>query len=196
VPIVFVFAADPVGSGFIESMSRPGGNATGFMLFQFSLNAKWLQLLKELVPSLSRAAVLRDPAVSAGIGQFAVIQSVADSVGVEVSPINPRDVGEIARSIAALARAGDGGLIVTATALANVHSDLILTLAAQYKLPAIYYERSFVERGGLMSYGANLSNQYRLAAGYVDRILKGEKPANMPAQAPTKYVCVRIFRPV
>ena len=190
VPIVFVFAADPVGSGFIDSMSRPGGNATGFMLFSFSLNAQWLQLLKEVAPSISRAAVLRDPVVSAGVGQFAVIQSVADSIGVEVSPINPRDAGEIERGIVALARAGGGGLIVTATALANVHRDLIVGLAARHRLPSIFYERSFVERGGLISYGTKLVDQYRLAAGYVDRILRGEKPANMPAQAPTKYELV------
>jgi putative ABC transport system substrate-binding protein len=190
VPIVFIFASDPVGSGFIDSMSRPGGNATGFMLFSFSLNAKWLQILKEVAPSISRAAVLRDPAGSAGVGQFAVIQSVADSAGVEVSPINPRSAGEIERGIAAFARAGGGGLIITATALANVHRDLIVELAARHKLPAIYYERSFVDRGGLVSYGTNLLDQYRLAAGYVDRILKGEKPAAMPVQAPTKYELV------
>jgi ABC-type uncharacterized transport system substrate-binding protein len=190
VPIVFVFAADPVGSGFIESMSRPGGNATGFILFHFSINAKWLQLLKEAAPFISRAAVLRDPAVSSGVGQFAVIQSVADSIGVEAIPVDPSNAGEIERGITALARAGGGGLIVTATALANVHRDLIVALAARHRLPAIYYERSFVERGGLISYGANLGDQYRLAAGYVDRILKGEKPSNMPAQAPTKYELV------
>jgi putative ABC transport system substrate-binding protein len=186
-PIVFVFAADPVGSGFIESMSRPGGNATGFMLFSFSLNAKWLQILKEVAPSILRAEVLRDPVVSAGVGQFAVIQSVADSAGVEVIPINPHHAGEIERGIAALARAGGGGLIITATALANVHRDLIVALAARHRLPSIYFERSFVQRGGLISNGTKLVDQYRLAAGYVDRILKGEKPANMPAQAPTKY---------
>jgi putative ABC transport system substrate-binding protein len=190
VPIVFVFAADPVGSGFIDSMSRPGGNATGFMLFSFSLNAKWLHILKEAAPAISRAAVLRDPVGSAGVGQFAVIQSVADLAGVEVSPINPHSAGEIERAVAAFVRAGGGGLIVTATALANVHRDLIVGLAARHKLPAIYYERSFVERGGLISYGTNLIDQFRLAAGYVDRILKGEKPAAMPVQAPTKYELV------
>jgi putative ABC transport system substrate-binding protein len=160
------------------------------MLFSFSLNAKWLQILKEVGPAMSRAAVLRDPVGSAGVGQFAVIQSVADSSGVEVTPINPHSAGEIERGIAAFARAGAGGLIVTATALANVHRDLIVGLAARHKLPAIYYERSFVERGGLISYGTNLLEQYRLAAGYVDRVLKGEKPAAMPVQAPTKYELV------
>ena len=187
VPIVFVFTTDPVGSGFVDSLSRPGGNATGFMAFEFSLNAKWLELLKEIAPGVTRAAVLRDAAIPSGIGQFAVIQSVAPSVGVEVSPINLRDVGEIERAVTAFARAANGGLIVAASALATVHRDLIITLAARHKLPAVYFNRVFVTDGGLISYGADFNDQYRKAAGYVDRILKGEKPADMPVQAPTKY---------
>jgi len=187
VPIVFVFTTDPVGSGFVDSLSRPGGNATGFMAFEFSLNAKWLELLKEIAPGVTRAAVLRDAAIPSGIGQFAVIQSVAPSVGVEVSPINLRDAGEIERAVTAFARAANGGLIVAASALATVHRDLIITLAARHKLPAVYFNRVFVTDGGLISYGADFNDQYRKAAGYVDRILKGEKPADMPVQAPTKY---------
>jgi putative ABC transport system substrate-binding protein len=187
VPVVFAFSADPVGSGYVDSLSRPGGNATGFMLFEFSLNAKWLELLKEIAPGVTRAAVLRDAASTAGVGQFAVIQSVAPSVGVEVSPINLRDAGEIERGVTAFVRLGNGGLIVTASAVANVHRDLIVTLAARHRLPAVYSGRLFVTRGGLVSYGADLDDQYRRAAGYVDRILKGEKPADLPVQAPTKY---------
>ena len=190
VPIVFVFTTDPVGSGFVDSLSRPGGNATGFMAFEFSLNAKWLELLKEIAPGVTRAAVLRDAAIPSGIGQFAVIQSVAPSVGVEVSPINLRDAGEIERAVTAFARAANGGLIVAASAVAAVHRDLIITLAARHKLPAVYFNRVFVTDGGLISYGADFNDQYRKAAGYVDRILKGEKPADMPVQAPTKYELV------
>jgi ABC-type uncharacterized transport system substrate-binding protein len=190
VPIVFVFTTDPVGSGFVDSLSRPGGNATGFMAFEFSLNAKWLELLKEIAPGVTRAAVLRDAAIPSGIGQFAVIQSVAPSVGVEVSPINLRDAGEIERAVTAFARAANGGLIVAASALATVHRDLIITLAARHKLPAVYFNRVFVTDGGLISYGADFNDQYRKAAGYVDRILKGKKPADMPVQAPTKYELV------
>ena len=190
VPIVFVFTTDPVGSGFVDSLSRPGGNATGFMAFEFSLNAKWLELLKEIAPGVTRAAVLRDAAIPSGIGQFAVIQSVAPSVGVEVSPINLRDADEIERAVTAFARAANGGLIVAASALATVHRDLIITLAARHKLPAVYFNRVFVTDGGLISYGADFNDQYRKAAGYVDRILKGEKPADMPVQAPTKYELV------
>ena len=187
VPIVFVFTTDPVGSGFVDSLARPGRNATGFMQFEFSLNAKWLELLKEIAPGVTRAAVLRDAAIPSGIGQFAVIQSVAPSVGVEVSPINLRDAGEIERGVEAFARGANGGLIVAASALATVHRDLIITLAARHKLPAVYFNRLFVADGGLISYGADFNDQYRRAAGYVDRILKGEKPADMPVQAPTKY---------
>ena len=190
VPIVFVFTTDPVGSGLVDSLSRPGGNATGFMLFEFSLNAKWLALLKEIAPGVRRAAVLRDAAIPSGTGQFAVIQSVAPSVGVEVSPINIGDAGEIERAVTAFARAANGGLIVAASALATVHRDLIITLAARHKLPAVYFNHVFVKDGGLISYGADFNDQYRKGAGYVDRILKGEKPADMPVQAPTKYELV------
>jgi putative tryptophan/tyrosine transport system substrate-binding protein len=190
VPIVFVIAIDPVGSGIVDSLSRPGGNATGFMQFDYSLTAKWLELLKQIAPGVTRAAVLRDAAVAAGIGQFAVIQSVAPSVGVEVSPINGRDASEIERAIAAFARTSNGGLIVTASALAGVHRDLLITLAACHKLPAVYSNRVAVTAGGLISYGADLVDQYRRAAGYVDRILKGEKPADLPVQAPTRYELV------
>lgn len=187
IPIVFVTVPDPVGSGFVESLSRPGGNATGFMQFEYSLSGKWLQLLKELEPGLTRVAVLRDAAVPAGIGQFAVIQSVAPALGVEVIPVNLRDAAEIERAVTTFARTTNSGLVVTARALALVHRDLIVTLAARYKLPAIYFVRDFVDGGGLISYAADFSTQFRAAAGYVDRILKGEKPANMPVQAPTKY---------
>jgi len=190
VPIAFVIVIDPVGSGIVDSLSQPGGNATGFMQFEYSLTAKWLELLKQIAPSVTRAAVLRDSTVAAGIGQFAVIQSVAPSVGVEVSPINGRDAPEIERAIAAFARVSNGGLIVTASALAGVHRDLLITLAARHKLPAVYSNRLFVAAGGLISYGADLVDQYRRAAGYVDRILKGEKPADLPVQAPTKYELV------
>ena len=190
VPIVFAIVLDPVGSGFVDSLSRPGGNATGFMQFEYSLTAKWLELLKQVAPGVTRAAVLRDSTVAAGIGQFAVIQSVAPSVGVEVSPINGRDASEIERAIEAFARTPNGGLIVTSSALAGVYRDLIIALAARHKLPAVYSNRASVTGGGLISYGADLVDQYRRAAGYVDRILKGEKPANLPVQAPTKYELV------
>jgi ABC-type uncharacterized transport system substrate-binding protein len=190
VPIVFAFAADPVGSGFVESLSRPGGNATGFLLFEYDLSAKWLELLKEIAPSVARAAVLRDPTAIGGIGQFAVIQSVARSVGVEVSPLNLRDAGEIERAVTTFARSGNSGLIVTASALASVQRNQIVELAARHRLPAVYFERLFVAGGGLISYGADLADQYQRAAGYVDRILKGERPADLPVQAPTKYELV------
>ena len=187
VPIVFVIVPDPVGAGFVEGLSRPGGNATGFMMFEYNLSGKWLELLKEITPGVTRAAVLRDPAITAGIGQFAVIQSVAPSVGVDVSPISVREVAEIERGIAAFARSPNGGMLVTASALAAVHRDLIITLAARYKLPAVYVQRHFVASGGLISYRPDFIDQYRRAADYVDRILKGEKPADLPVQAPTKY---------
>ena len=190
VPIVFVIAADPVGSGFVDSLSRPGGNATGFMQFEYSLAGKWLELLKQIAPGVTRAAVLRDPATTSGVGQFAVIQSVASSVGIEVSPVNVRDAGEVERAVKAFARSSNVGLIVTASPLTGSHRDLVITLAAQHKLPAVYNNRSFVDAGGLVSYGADLIDQYRQAAGYVDRILKGEKPADLPVQAPTKYELV------
>jgi len=190
VPIVFVLVPDPVGSGFVHSLSQPGGNATGFMMFEYNLCGKWPELLKEIAPGVTRAAVLRDPAIVAGIGQFAVIQSVAPSVGVEVIPINLGDAAEIKREVAAFAQSANGGLISTASALSAVHRDLIIALAAQYKLPAVYQDRNYVTAGGLISYGPNFLDQFRRAASYVDRILKGERPADLPVQAPTKYELV------
>ena len=187
VPIVFPFAADPVGSGLIERLSQPGGNATGFLLFEYDLSAKWLELLKEIAPGVTRAVVLRDPTAITGIGQFAVIQSVARSVGVEVSPLNLRDAGEIERAITAFARSSNGGLIVAASALATIQRNLIIGLAARHRLPAVYFERLFVDSGGLISYGADLGDQYRRAAGYVDRILEGRE-AGRPAGAGTDQV--------
>jgi putative tryptophan/tyrosine transport system substrate-binding protein len=190
VPIVFVNVADPVGAGFVNSLSRPGGNATGFMQFEYSLSAKWLELLKQIAPGVTRAAVLRDAALTSGTGQFAVIQSVASSVGVEVSPVNVHDTGEIERAVAAFARSPNGGLVVTSSALVVRHRELIIGLAAKHKLPAVYYRRLFVDDGGLLSYGYDLLDQFRRAAGYVDRILRGDKPADLPVQAPTKYELV------
>jgi ABC-type uncharacterized transport system substrate-binding protein len=187
VPIVFVHVPDPVGAGFVDSLARPGGNATGFTQFEYSTAGKWLELLKEIAPSVTRAAVLRDPAINAGIGQWSAIQSAATSLGVEVSPVNVRDDGEIKRAIMAFARDAKGGLIVTGSALAQVHRNLIISLAAQHKLPAVYFDRIFVIAGGLISYGPELYDMYRRAAGYVDRILKGEKPADLPVQASSKY---------
>ena len=187
IPIVFVILPDPVGSGYVKSLSRPGGNATGFMMFEYSLCGKWLELLKEAAPRVTHAAVLRDPAFAAGIGQFAVIQSVAPSVGIEVSPIDLREAAEIEPAIADFAQSSNGGLVVAASAIAATHSDLIIAAATRYKLPAIYAQRPFVAAGGLMSYGPNFADQYRRAASYVDRILKGEKPADLPVQAPNKY---------
>jgi putative ABC transport system substrate-binding protein len=187
VPIVFAIVPDPVGSGYVDSLAQPGGNATGFMQFEYGLSGKWLELLKEIAPGLKRAIVLWDPAITAGIGQFAIIQSVATSTGIDVRPVNLRAAGEIERAITAFARIPNGGLVVTASALSVVHRDLIVTLAARHKLPAVYYERFFVAGGGLISYGADFIEQHRRAAGYVDRILKGEKPADLPVQAPTKY---------
>ena len=190
VPVVFTVVIDPVGAGFVDSLSRPGGNVTGFMMFEYSFVAKWLELLKEIAPSVTRAAVLRDPTIPAGIGQFAVIQSVAPSLGIEVNAINVHDPGEIERAITAFARTGNGGLIVTANPGTVIHRDLIITLAARHKLPAVYNGRQFVADGGLISYGPNLVDQTRQAAVYVDRILKGEKPSNLPVQAPTRYELV------
>jgi putative tryptophan/tyrosine transport system substrate-binding protein len=190
VPIVFAIVPDPIGSGFLKSLSRPGGNATGFMMFEYSLCGKWPQLLKEIAPGVTRAAIIRDPTITAGIGQFAVIQSVAPSAGVEVSPIDIDATAGIERDVAAFAQAGNGGLIVTASALSAVHRDLIIRLAARYNLPAVYFERFYVAAGGLLSYGPNFLDQFRHAAGYVDRILKGAKPADLPVQAPTKYELV------
>jgi putative ABC transport system substrate-binding protein len=190
VPIVFVIVPDPVGAGIVDSLSRPGGNATGFMMFEYSLCGKWLELLKEIAPSVTRAAVLRDAAIAAGIGQFAVIQSVAPAVGMDVSPVGVRDATEIERAVTAFAQSANSGLILTAGPYAGVHRDLIIALAARYKLPAVYDSRSDVAAGGLISYGPNFAEQYRRAAGYADRILKGEKPADLPVQAPTKYELV------
>ena len=186
VPIVFGNLPDPVGAGLVNNLSRPGGNATGFTQFEYSLAGKWLEVLKEIAPRVTRAAVIRDR-LSQGIGQFGAIQSVAPSLGVEVSPINMHDVGEIERGITDFARRPNGGLVVTASALAVLHRDLIITLAARHKLPAVYYRRLYVTTGGLISYGPDWLDQYRRAAGYVDRILKGERPAELPVQAPTKY---------
>jgi putative ABC transport system substrate-binding protein len=188
VPIVFVNVIDPVGAGFVASLARPGGNATGFTLFEYSLSGKWLELFKEIAPNLTRIAILRDPAIAAGIGQFAVIQAMAPpSFGVELSPIDERDGGEIERDIAAFARAPNGGLIVTASQGAVTYRELIIALAARHSLPAVYPFRYFVTDGGLISYGPDTTEQYRRAASYVDRILKGEKAADLPVQAPTKY---------
>jgi putative ABC transport system substrate-binding protein len=190
IPIVFCNVADPVGSGFVESLSRPGGNATGFMQFEYSLSGKWPEVLKQVVPGVTRAAVLRDPAQVAGISQFAVIQAVAPSLGMEVIPINARDAPGIERAIAAFARVPNGGLIVTSGPLSAFHRGLIIKLAAEHKLPAVYYRRLFATGGGLISYGPDLTDQFRQAASYVDRILKGAKPADLPVQAPTKYELV------
>ena len=190
VPIVFNSVADPIGAGFVKSMARPGGNATGFIQFEYSLSAKWLETLKEIVPGLTRVAVLRDVALADGIGQFAVIQSVASSLRVEMSAIDMRDTGDIESDIADFARAGTGGLILTSSALAVVHRSLIITLAARHKLPAIFYRRAFVDAGGLISYGYDAVDQWRRSGDYVDRILKGEKPADLPVQAPPKYELV------
>jgi putative ABC transport system substrate-binding protein len=186
-PIVFVGVADPVGAGFVDTLARPGGNVTGFMIFEYSLSGKWLELLKQIAPQLTQAAVLRDPANPAGIAQFGAIQTAAQSLGVEVKPVSVRDAGEIERAVAAFARPANGGLIVTPSASVSAHHDLIISLAARQKLPAVYPFRSMVTSGGLISYGPDLVDQFRRAAGYVDRILKGEKPADLPVQAPTKY---------
>jgi len=190
VPIVFVIVPDPVGAGFVDSLARPGGNATGFLAYEYSLGAKWLELLKELAPRVRRAAVLRDASLASGPGQFAAVQSVAPSLGIELAPINVRDAVEIERAVMAFARSADGGLIVTGSPLTALHRDLIIKLAAQHKLPTVYFERLFVVAGGLISYGPDFLDQFRRAAGYVDRILKGEKPGDLPVQAPTKYELV------
>ena len=187
VPIVFAVVADPVGAGFVNSLARPGGNATGFVPYEYGIAAKWLELLKQIAPNLTRAAVLRDAALAIGVGQFGAIQSVAPSIGVEITPINVHDASEIERDISGFARLPNGGLIVTGSGLAQVHRNLIITLAARHKLPGIYFDQYFVAAGGLISYGPDPIDQFRLAAGYVDRILKGEKPADLPVQAPTKY---------
>jgi len=190
VPIVFVLVPDAVGTGIVDSLVRPGGNATGFMSYEYTLSGKWLELLKEITPGVTRAAVIRDAALSVGPAQFGVIQAVAPSLRVEVNPVNTRDAGEIERAIAAFAGSPNGGLIVTASASAIAHRDLIVTLAARHKLPAVYHRRVYLTNGGLMSYGPDFTDQFRRAAGYVDRILKGEKPADLPVQTPTKYELV------
>ena len=187
VPIVFAQVPDPVGAGFVVSLARPGGNITGFTPFEYGIGAKWLELLKQITPSVTRVAVVRDAAITAGIGLWGAIQSVSPSFGVELRPVDVRDAGEIERSITAFAESPNGGLILTGSALAIVHRDLIIALAARHRLPAVYYERYFAVAGGLVSYGSDSAEQFRLAAGYVDRILKGEKPADLPVQAPNKY---------
>jgi len=187
VPIVFANVIDPVGAGFVARLARPGGNATGFTLYEYSLSGKWLELFKEIAPNLTRIAILRDPALAAGIGQFAAIQGASSSFGVELSPIDVRDAGEIERDVVAFARESNGGLIVTGSSGVVVHRELIIMLATQHRLPAVYFSRFFVTSGGLISYGPDPTDQFRRAAGYVDRILKGEKAADLPVQAPTKY---------
>jgi putative ABC transport system substrate-binding protein len=189
VPIVFVIVPDPVGAGFIDSLARPGGNATGFTLFEYGMSGKWLELLKEIAPRVTRVAVLRDPNITSGIGQFAAIQAVSPSLGVELRPVDVREAGEIERAVMGFAHPSSG-LIVTGSGLAMGHRDLIVTLAARHKLPAVYFQRVFVTGGGLISYGPDYIHQFRQAAGYVDRILRGEKPADLPVQAPTKYELV------
>jgi len=187
VPIVFVNVIDPVGAGFVASLAQPGGNATGFTIFEYSMSGKWLELLKEIGPRVTRAAVVRDASVASGIGQFGAIQAVAPSLGVELHPIDPRDAGEIERAITVFASRSNGGLVVTATNLAAIHRSEIIALATRHRLLAVYPYRFFVDAGGLISYGPHTVDQYRRAAGYVDRILKGEKAADLPIQAPTQY---------
>jgi putative tryptophan/tyrosine transport system substrate-binding protein len=190
VPMVFVNIVDPVSAGFVDSLAQPGGNATGFISFEYVISAKWLELLKDIAPQLKRVAVLREPDVAAGIGQLAVIQAAAPSFGVEVRPVSVRDADQIERAVTAFARSSDGGLIVTASSLAAVHRKLIIALAARLRLPAVYGLRYHATSGGLISYGPDTIAPFRRAAGYVDRILKGEKPADLPVQAPTKYELV------
>jgi putative tryptophan/tyrosine transport system substrate-binding protein len=190
VPIVFLIVPDPVGAGYVKSLARPGGNATGFLLFEYSIGGKWLDLLKQIAPEVNRVAVLRNSAISAGLGLYGAVQSAASSFGVEASAVDLRDASEIERDIAAFATTPGGGLIVSGSPLATRHRDLIIKLAARHKLPAIYFERFFVAEGGLISYGPDIVDQYRRAPSYVDRILKGEKPADLPVQAPTKYELV------
>jgi putative tryptophan/tyrosine transport system substrate-binding protein len=190
VPIVFTIVPDPVGAGFVESLARPGGNATGFISFEYGMGGKWLGLLKEIAPRVARVAVIRDSGTATGSGQVGAVQTAAPTFGVEASPINARDESEIRQSISVFARPGNGGLVVTSSAFAVRHRDLIVQLANQHKLPAVYYGRVFAAAGGLISYGPDRTDQFRQAAGYVDRILKGEKPAVLPVQAPTKYELV------
>jgi putative ABC transport system substrate-binding protein len=187
IPVVFTLVADPVGAGFVGSMAHPGGNATGFTNFEYGMAGKWLELLKEITPRLTRAAVLRESAIAAGPGQFGAIQAVAPALGVELRPIDVRDASEIERDITAFAQSANSGLIITGSPAATVYRDLIIALAARFRLPAVYNSRFYVTSGGLMAYGPDYVDQFRRAAGYVDRILKGEKPADLPVQAPTKY---------
>jgi putative tryptophan/tyrosine transport system substrate-binding protein len=189
-PIVFVRVADPVGAGFVSSLAHPGGNVTGFIVFEYGIANKWLELLKQIVPSVTRTAVLRDPRAPAGIGQFGALQSAAPTFGVELTPVDVRDVSEIERGIAAFANSATGGLVVTGSELAAIHRDLIVEIAARYKLPAVYSDSYFVAGGGLISYGPDRVTEYQRAAGYVDRVLRGEKPADLPVQAPTKFELV------
>jgi len=191
VPIVFATATDPVAAGFVDSLARPGGNATGFMADEYSIGGKWLEVLKQIAPAVTRVAVLRNPGVASGPAQFGVIQAAAPSFKVEVNPLNMRSAADIERDVATFARSRtSGGLIVTASGLATLYRDLIVALAARHRLPAVYPEHTFATAGGLISYGPDLVDQHRRAAGYVDRILKGEKPADLPVQAPTKYELV------
>jgi putative ABC transport system substrate-binding protein len=190
VPVVFMNVVDPVGAGFVDSLARPGGNATGFVSFEYGLSVKWLELLKEIAPRVTRVAVIRDPDISAGTGQIGAIQAVAPSLGLELIAVSPREAGEVERAIAAFARTPNGGLITTSSALAIIRRDLIIGLAAKHKLPAVYHRRVYPASGGLISYGPDVIDLSRRAAGYVDRILKGEKSADLPVQAPTKYELV------
>jgi putative tryptophan/tyrosine transport system substrate-binding protein len=190
VPIVFAMVADPVGAGFVESLAHPGGNTTGFTLYEYNMSGKWLELLKEIAPGVKRVAIIREAGTAAGTGQFTGVQAGAPGLGLELSPIGVRDVGEMERAVAAFSRSPNGGMIVTGSAQAAVHRDLIVTLAARHKLPAVYVARFFVTAGGLLSYGPDFLDEHRRAAGYVDRILKGEKAADLPVQAPTKYELV------
>jgi putative tryptophan/tyrosine transport system substrate-binding protein len=190
VPIIFVIVLDPVAAGFVSNLARPGGNITGFALYDYGISAKWLELLKQIAPNVSRVAVIRDPSLVSGVGQLAAIQAVAASFGVELSPVEARDPKEMELTVAAFARSPNGGLIVPGSAAAAAHRNLLISLAAKYRLPAIYFARYFVADGGLVSYGTDLVDQFRRAASYVDRILKGERPADLPVQAPTKYELV------
>jgi len=187
VPVVFAVVPDPVGGGYVDSLARPGGNATGFAQYEYGIGSKWLELLREIAPGTKNAGVLRDPTITAGPGQFGAIQAVAPSLGIDVAPLNVRDAAEIERAITAFARREGGGLIITGSALTVVHRRLIIDLAARHRLPAVYFADYMVREGGLASYGPDLVDQYRQAAGYVDRILKGEKPGDLPVQAPTRY---------
>jgi putative tryptophan/tyrosine transport system substrate-binding protein len=190
VPIVFVQVADPVGAGFVESLARPGGNATGFTTFEYGISAKWLELLKEIAPQVRRAAVLRDSGIAAGAGQLGALQSVAPSMGIELRPVGVRGASEIGRAVTAFARESNGGLIVTGGAAVAINRETIIKMASRYRLPAVYPYRYYVTSGGLISYGPDNIHQYRLAAGYVDRILRGDKPRDLPVQTPTKYELV------